>query len=170
VSGSPARPTTTRAAGATTAGQGGTISAMRGAPSAAGPTAVFEKTVVHPEETILDYCGNIGTDVVIECSGSEAAVNLALGVIKKGGLYTQMGLSGRPISVDINEVTMKEIEYRGTFATKWQAYEDAIRLIAGGKVRLGSLITDVLPLDRWEEAFRKSIEGIGIKYIFKPGL
>ena len=79
-----------------------------------------------------------------------------------------MGLSGHPVTIDVNRITMKEIEYRGTFATKWRAYEDAIRLIAEGKVKLHPLISEVAPLEQWEEVFKKSINGIGIKYIFKP--
>lgn len=119
-------------------------------------------------ESIIKHCNNIGADVVLECSGSGAAANMSLDIIKKGGMYTQVGLAGSPISMDIDKLTLKEVVFTGTFAHKWQSWERAIKLLSNGTIKLKPLISDVMPLDRWEEAFDKALNGIGIKYLLTP--
>jgi len=56
--------------------------------------------------SIKEYCNNIGPDVVLECSGAEAAAELCLNIIKKGGVYTQVGLFSRPITMDLTRFTL----------------------------------------------------------------
>ena len=118
--------------------------------------------------SIEKYCNNIGPDIVLECSGAEAAAKLCLDVIKKGGMYTQVGLFSRPITMDLTRFTLKELVLNGTFAQKWPSWEKAIKLLSKGLVKTKPLISEVMPLEQWEEAFDKSSKGIGIKYLLTP--
>lgn len=120
------------------------------------------------EDSILKYCDNIGPNTILECSGNDRAINFCLNVIRKGGRYVQVGLTGGPISMDINKVTLKEINVVGTFAQKWEWWEKSIKLLEDGVIKTKPLITEILPIDKWESAFNNHMSGAGLKYLLFP--
>lgn len=109
-----------------------------------------------------------GADVVLECSGSEKAANDAIMAVKKRGKYTQIGLFGRPITVDIEKICFKEIQFTGSLASKWTSWKKALQLVAQEKVQLKPLVSDVFPLTEWEQAFKMFEEKKGLKIVLTP--
>lgn len=109
-----------------------------------------------------------GTDVVIECSGAAAAANMGMQLVRRQGKYTQMGLFGHSVLVDLDLITNRELVVRGSVNSKWTSWERALRLLARNEVRTGPLVTDVLPLSQWQEGFRKKEEGEGLKAVLVP--
>ncbi len=109
-----------------------------------------------------------GVDVVLECSGSEKAANDAVLAVKKRGQYTQIGLFGKPITIDIEKICFKEIRFIGSLASKWTSWEKALQLVAQEKVQLKSLVSDVLSLTEWERAFKMFEEKEGLKIVLTP--
>ncbi len=107
-----------------------------------------------------------GPDVVLECSGAVPAIAMDLDVIRKGGRYVQVGLTGRPVTFDMNLITLKELTVQGTYAQKTQWWSRSLELMSQKKIKLEPLITDVFPLEKWEEAFDSYIRKDGIKYLF----
>jgi L-iditol 2-dehydrogenase len=108
-------------------------------------------------------------DVVIECSGSAAGARMGLTSVKRGGRYVQVGIFGREVSLPIDLILYKELSVSSGFASTATSWQDAIRLIDTGKVRLGPLVTKQVPLDRWETAFEAVMAGEGIKTVIIPG-
>jgi L-iditol 2-dehydrogenase len=121
-----------------------------------------------PLELINEISGGIGADVVLECSGSSSAANLGLELVKKRGQYTQIGLFGRPIEFDLEKMVYKELELRGSFSYKWTTWKRTLEMLLQGRVNLKPLISDIMPISRWEEAFRKQAEKEGLKIILTP--
>lgn len=109
-----------------------------------------------------------GVDVVFECSGSAAAANLGLEILRKKGRYTQMGGFGSPIQIDFDKITYKEIQLTGSFSQKWSAWKRAIKLLSEKKVRTKPLITEILPITDWEKGFQEHEEKKEIKIILTP--
>lgn len=58
----------------------------------------------------------------------------------------QVGLFGKPVEIDLDQVVTNEVFLMGSFSQKYLAWERAIDLAARGKVQAKPLITDVLPL------------------------
>lgn len=116
-------------------------------------------------EQIYRKCGDKGPDIIFECSGAGAGINLCMNVIRKGGRYIQVGLTGRPTQINMNLITLKEIEVYGTFATKSIWWDKALEILEEGKVQLEPLISDIAALDDWEDAFEQAIEGKGFKHL-----
>ena len=112
--------------------------------------------------------GGVGADVLFECSGAPSAVEMGLQLVRKQGKYTQIGLFGRPISVDMDKIALKELRVTGSFAQKWTAWKRALELLAAGTVRLKPLISDVLPLADWEEGYAKMERKEGLKILLEP--
>jgi len=58
----------------------------------------------NPEEMVKDLTKGYGADVVLECSGSPSGAKLALKLVRKKGKFTQMGLFGKPIEIDFEQI------------------------------------------------------------------
>ena len=116
----------------------------------------------------MELSGGVGADVMIECAGSAAAVDVGLALVRKQGRYTQIGLFGRPVTVDLEQIAYKELRVTGSFAQKWTAWKRALALLQRGAVRLEPLISDVLPLPAWEEGFAKLERKEGLKILLEP--
>lgn len=104
-----------------------------------------------------------GVDVVLECSGSEAAVRTGMELVKKRGWYCQIGLTGKPVTFDIETICYREIHFSGSMASRYLNWEKGIRLIQQGLVKLAPLASHHLRLEEWEEAFRMFREKKGLK-------
>ena len=109
-----------------------------------------------------------GVDIVLECSGNEKAVNDGLLAIKKRGQFTQIGLFGRPITLDFEKICFKEIKTIGSAASRRISWAKALQLAAQGKVRLNPLVSDVLPVTEWKRAFNMFEEKKGLKLVLTP--
>ena len=71
----------------------------------------------------------------------------------KQGKYTQVGLFGHPIPVDLEQVAFKELEFTDSLGQKPIAWRRALRLMEMGKVDTAALISRKIPLEDWQEAF-----------------
>jgi len=109
-----------------------------------------------------------GFDAVCECSGAEAGGQFALDSVRKGGRYIQVGIFGKPIRIDIDQVLYKELVYTSGFASTPASWERAMRLLAADAVQLDPLVSEILPLDEWERAFAATRAGEGMKFVLNP--
>lgn len=133
-----------------------------------GAEAVFFSDRPGGGEEIAGFFAPFGPDILLECSGAGAAVQMALSLLRKGGRYVQVGLTGAPTPVDMNLVTLKELTIHGTYAQKPVWWTRALELMEAGKLCLAPLISGVKPLEEWEEAFRQYAGGEGLKYLLTP--
>jgi L-idonate 5-dehydrogenase len=91
-------------------------------------------------------------DVLFEASGNQAALNGALPAIRAGGIIVQLGLGG-DISLPINTIVTKELQLRGTFRFDTE-FQLAVDLMGKGLIDVKPLVTDTLPFDQADAAFR----------------
>ncbi|MBM3276538.1 MAG: zinc-binding dehydrogenase [Candidatus Handelsmanbacteria bacterium] len=106
-----------------------------------------------------------GADVVLECSGHPAGARLALELVAKGGRYTQVGLFGEPIEIDLEQIAVREIRFSGSFGQKPTAWKCALKLLETGRVDTRRLITHEVPLEHWREAFDLFERQEGVKLL-----
>ena len=118
-------------------------------------------------KTIKETFGEPGPDYVFECAGVESAVNLCLKAVRKGGTYVQVALFGRKLNLEFNEVVMREINIIGSFSQNSIWWDKALALITEQNIDLKKVVSEVIPIENWEEAFDKAIAGSGLKYILK---
>lgn len=103
-------------------------------------------------EAVLDLFG-AAPDVVIECSGNAAAAALLLDAVKKGGRFIQLGLYGKAVVLDFDQVCYKELQVSGSFATTPSSWRRALALAGSGAVSLSGLVGKTYGLAQWREAF-----------------
>ncbi len=119
------------------------------------------------EKLVMDLTDGYGVDVVLECSGSEPGIRQAMQLMKKRGYYVQIGLTGKPITFDIETICYKEPHFSGSMASRYVNWEKGIKLVQSGKVKLAPLVSHHLPLEQWEEAFQMFREKKGMKLILQ---
>lgn len=117
---------------------------------------------------LKDLTNGRGADVVLECSGSASGARLALKVVRRGGKYGQIGLFGKPIEIDFEQICYKEVKVSGSFSQKWSAWDRGLRLLGRGLVQTKPLVSHVMPLTQWEEAFQMFEAKEGLKLILQP--
>ena len=110
----------------------------------------------------------MGADVVFECSGAAPAARAGLNVLRRGGQYTQVGLFGKPIEIDFEQIAYKEAKVTGSLGQNWLNWHLALKLLKYGRVQIPPLVSDVLPLDRWESGFQAFSSGSGLKILLEP--
>ncbi|MEM3013685.1 MAG: zinc-binding dehydrogenase [Candidatus Bathyarchaeia archaeon] len=122
----------------------------------------------NPWELVSGLTNREGCDIFIECSGSPAAVRMGLNLVRRGGQYTQIGLSGHPFEIDYDLIAYKELSIKGTLGQRWASWRQGMRLLEKGAVKTDELVSEVLPLSKWYEGFEKMRRKEGLKIILNP--
>ena len=92
-------------------------------------------------------------DVVIEASGSPAALDSAITAVRRGGRVVLLGsLPGGAIPAPVNPVMAKELDLVGSFRFD-REFAEAVGLIADGSIDVTSIVTATRPLAEVNEAF-----------------
>jgi L-iditol 2-dehydrogenase len=113
-------------------------------------------------------CDPEAIDIVFECSGAGPALQHAVEIVRKKGRVVQVGLFGKSIAVDMDRVVLKDITIRGSFASSRRSWEQALGLIQQGLIDTRALVSDIFPLEDWEQAFSRASSRGGLKVVFTP--
>ncbi len=132
-----------------------------------------DHTVNVQQDDPLELVGDLtpegmGADVVYECSGAGPAAAQLLKLVRRKGRYVQIGLFGKSVSWDLDQVCYRELVVTGSNASVPSAWIRALQLLETGQVKTKPLITDVYDVTEWEEAFEGFESRRGIKTLLKP--
>jgi L-iditol 2-dehydrogenase len=107
-----------------------------------------------------------GVDAAVECSGSPTAIKSLPGLVKKTGKIVLIGLVGPPeIPINWNQLLFKELDVIGCFSSPPSSWNKALEVELSEAEKLRKLVTHILPLDAWEEGFRKMQSGEAVKIL-----
>jgi len=110
----------------------------------------------------------LGADVVYECAGAGASAQQLLTLVRRRGRYVQVGLFGKAVAWDLDQLVYKELTATGSNASTPPSWLRALDLMRAGKVKTTPLITHVYPVTEWEKGFAAFEERTGVKTIFIP--
>jgi L-iditol 2-dehydrogenase len=119
-------------------------------------------------EIVQERTGGQGVDLFLECAGAPQAARLGLEATRRGGQYTQVGLFPGPFELKFDLIAYKELNVTGSLGQRWTSWQRALSLMAEGRADPGSLVSHVLPLTEWREAFRLVEERGGLKVVLEP--
>lgn len=109
------------------------------------------------QERLLELTNGVGADVAFECAGVNAVLDTLLTAVKPAGVVVNVSIWGRPATVDMQKIVLKEIDLRGTIAYV-RDHAAAIKLVQEGKVDLEPFITAKIALeDLVEQGFNTLI-------------
>ncbi len=115
-------------------------------------------------ESIGSLGDNDGWDVVIDATGSPAAITEGLAAVARGGTYLQFGVADPSVRVEFSpyDVYRREITITGSMAVL-NSFERAQSLLKCGAIDPAVFITDRFALDAFPEAVASFSSGRGLK-------
>jgi L-iditol 2-dehydrogenase len=119
-------------------------------------------------EHVMGLTGGRGADVAFVAVGAPPAVKQAMGLVKKRGTITVVGIFGSEVPVDMTRLVRRELTVMGAYDAKPVNFPTSISLIEEGKVNVRDVLTHRFSLDDAEEAFRVALDRTGGKVEFNP--
>jgi L-iditol 2-dehydrogenase len=111
-----------------------------------------------------------GVDVVFEAVGRQKTVQQALSIVNNGGKVTVIGMLESKMEIDMLDVTVKEIQIRGSYGYTTDDFKQAVELISTRKVKVKPFISHILPLSDITKGFEilSNEKENAIKVLLKP--
>ena len=132
-----------------------------------GADEVFDARAPNLRDKVFALTGGHGADVLLEMSGSGAAINQGLSMVRNGGRAALLGLPSDNVSMNLAEniifkgLTVLGINGRKMFETWYQMQA----MVTAGRINLKSIITHILPLERYADAFELLKDGKAVKIV-----
>lgn len=148
---------TARAFGATSVVVSDPVASRRETAQQLGADGVLDPTNPKDVERARSIVSG-GFDAVFEAAGISASLRQAFNLVRTGGTIVQIGtLPPNDVPLPANQLMVREIRLVGSFRYA-DVYDDAIRLLASGRINLEPLITGVWPLEELPAAFLGALE------------
>ena len=128
----------------------------------------FDVARADERDRIEAHGGGLGADVVVECSGAEAGIHLALELTRRMGRYVQIGHAGRDVRIPFDLISYRELIVRAGQGAPPRAWTRAMSVIDSRALDLGVLISEVAPLEDFARVFEDVRAGRGLKHLFAP--
>jgi len=104
-------------------------------------------------DEVMDATAGEGVDEVLEFSGSEAAVQQAIKVVRPAGGIQLLGLFPKLLSLDVSEFVTKGLSMYGIHGRlMYKTWMQMGGLLKSGNVNLKPILTHKFPLDDYNEA------------------
>ncbi|MCO7128311.1 zinc-binding dehydrogenase [Sporolactobacillus shoreicorticis] len=133
-----------------------------------GADAIVDTMKDSLEELVSSVTDGYGVDRVFDCSGAVPAVNQGLPLVRKKGVFVQIGLFAKKLNpIDQESIIQREISYVGCRSQKPSSWPIALDLLTEKKINAEKMITKVFPLEQWRDAFEAVMAGNEIKVLIK---
>jgi threonine 3-dehydrogenase len=132
-----------------------------------GADATFLATAPGLVDEIKARTNGDGVDALLEMSGSGAAIDTGLQMVRNGGTAALLGIPSDAVNINLAEriifkgLTVLGINGRRMFETWYQTQA----LVKSGRVDLGPIITHVLPYTQFDRAFELMRSGEAAKIV-----
>jgi threonine 3-dehydrogenase len=93
-----------------------------------------------------------GFDVGLEMSGNGAALQQMIGAMRNGGKIALLGISNKPVAMDMNTIITKGLTLQGIYGRKMDNWHQMSYMIQGG-LDLSPVITHRFHYTDFEQGF-----------------
>jgi len=126
-----------------------------------------------PVDVVGDLTGGRMADVVVDVTGSGAAIQKSLDLVKKQGTVVNAGVTGteKMTPLPLDKILFKEIRFQGVYAKQTDAILAAIKLAESGNYPFEKMVTHVFSIDAAEKALKTAggeTDEYPIKVVLKP--
>ncbi len=122
-----------------------------------------------PVAVVKELTGGIGADYVIECAGTQDALNMATAMVNRGAKICLAAFPHDPVTVDIPQIVRNNVYLYGIRGEGRSATHRAMAFMAEKRFDARLVHTHTFALDDLPEALRHARERIGdaIKVVVK---
>ena len=132
-----------------------------------GATDVVAERGEEGEARILELTDGVGADSVLECVGTNAAMDTAFKVARPG---STVGFVGVPhgVKLPVRRMFGKNIGLAGGMAPVRAYLPELLDLVVAGRIKPGLVFDTTLPLDEVAEGYKMMDERRAIKVLLEP--
>ena len=109
-------------------------------------------------ESVREKTAGLGADLMLDAVGAEGTRQLAVELVKPGGMAVLVGLHEDETTLGFHDVVRRQITLQGSYAYTPEDFEQALAWISSGEAGIGEL-PPALPLERGPDAFARLVEG-----------
>lgn len=106
---------------------------------------VFDPREVDVVAKVRELTGE-GADIAFECTSVQPALDTLFEAVKPTGVIVVVSIWGKPATLNMQQLVLKEVDLRGTIAYV-NSHPETIALVKAGKVDLKPFITAKIGLD-----------------------
>ena len=110
-------------------------------------------------ELVLELTHGLGADVVYECAGRPAAIQVAVDLARRGGAVSLVGVPDTDATISPIVWLIKEIAFNASLAYFHEEFELSMGMIADGRVSVEPLHTSTARLDGLDAALADLASG-----------
>jgi 2-desacetyl-2-hydroxyethyl bacteriochlorophyllide A dehydrogenase len=120
-------------------------------------------------ERLRRFFGDEGCAVAFDAAGFSATRQIALKLVRSGGIIVLAGGGEAETSLDFIDVICREVRLQGSFAYSRQDFELALKWIADGRLKLDEWVSEA-GLDQGQTVFEElsTPDSTKIKVILRP--
>lgn len=117
---------------------------------------------------ILEIAGENGIALVVDAAGVPVVTKQAIELVRNEGTIIRIGMSPKPFDESLDGFASKSVTIRGHMGYNQESWRNTLALAKCGRLDLKSIITDVLPLEKYEEGFSRMLDQTASKIILLP--
>jgi L-iditol 2-dehydrogenase len=129
-------------------------------------------TVVVPDEDpvplIRGVGDGMGAHLVVDCAGTGPAVQQAIDLVRRNGQITKIGFALKPLNLTLDEIVTRGITLQGSFSHNWKTWEAVLELLRLGRIQTEPMLSAILPITSWREAFEQLESQQAVKVLLHP--
>lgn len=124
-------------------------------------------TVARPDKRVRELTDG-GADVAFEAVGTPATMQLAFGLLRRGGRLVVIGYSAEDVTLSAARLMYYELEVVGSLGCGAGEYPEIIRLLQAGRLNLDPIVSGTIPLERINEGLDRLRRGEGVRWVVTP--
>ncbi len=133
-----------------------------------GASAVINTTGMDRVDKKIRELTDGGADVAIEAIGKPATIELAFGLLRRGGRLCVIGYSHEPVSLSAARLMYYELEIVGSLGCGAGEYREILNLVAAGTLQLEPIVSGTIPLADINEGLDRLRRGEGVRWVVTP--
>jgi 6-hydroxycyclohex-1-ene-1-carbonyl-CoA dehydrogenase len=109
-----------------------------------------------------------GVDVAFEAVGTPATLQLAYGLLQRGGRLCVVGYSHEPVPISAAKLMFFELELVGSLGCGGGEYPEILELVLAGRIKLEPIVSGTIPLEAINDGFDRLRQGEGVRWVVTP--
>jgi threonine dehydrogenase-like Zn-dependent dehydrogenase len=110
------------------------------------------------QEKVMAIYDGVGADIAFECAGTPESFQTCLGLVKAGGQVLNLGVTEKPVSVNLAFLVRRELDIKSSLAYTYEEVQKCLHYLATGRFNAKGLLSDIIPLsDLVERGFNRLV-------------
>lgn len=133
-----------------------------------GASVVINTTGVSRVDKTIRELTDGGADVAIEAIGNPATIELAFGLLRRGGRLCVIGYSHEPVSISAARLMYYELEIVGSLGCGAGEYREILSLVTAGTLQLEPIVSGTVALADINEGLDRLRRAEGVRWVVTP--